>query len=204
MYRNRRITDAAQVIELIDFSQYGDADVFVPPNEDDTGVVGDRPSLSNLSAQFLLHLSRYLRGSGHPDHPIINGIVPREDRIKVQDDPGFRSRHFLLQVSGLEVLPFQPSVIEVSISPCLTFSRCSHNTQCSQLKFTRGLPRSHSHRQPVCLRSAHCSILPFTTLANVPGGPSTPLLSLLLLECRRSPHRGVGQVNRGSHHRQQS
>ena len=46
-----------QMYRIIDFSQYGDADIFVPPNEDDTGVVGDRPSLSNLSAQFLLHLS---------------------------------------------------------------------------------------------------------------------------------------------------
>src|SRR5215472_10245145 len=80
--------------------------------EEINDIPTDGSTLRYLGELFMIHLSRYLRGHGHPRHAVMDAIIP-EDRLKVQDDPGFRGRQLLTQATGCELLSISKEVIQV-------------------------------------------------------------------------------------------
>jgi hypothetical protein len=53
----------------------------------------------------LMHICRYLRGHGHPDHPRLDGVVTNDMREVVAEDTTYCLRSFLLLMSGSSMLP---------------------------------------------------------------------------------------------------
>ena len=58
---------------------------------------------------FEERLLRYLRGTGHPDHPDVIAVVGVEEYSRSLGDPVLRSRLFLHTVSGSDLVPLDPN-----------------------------------------------------------------------------------------------
>lgn len=63
----------------------------------------------NIRDATVMHICRYLRGRGHPDHPRLDGIVTDDMREAVVEDKTYRLRSFLLLMSGSPMLPASES-----------------------------------------------------------------------------------------------
>jgi hypothetical protein len=93
---NQRITSPAQVIDRLAFEV-----TLVPgPSGDDIDIVD-----INTENAFILKLTRYLRGKGHPNHPLIAEYIPEDDRMRFADSAIFRCEQLLLTVCGNRCLP---------------------------------------------------------------------------------------------------
>lgn len=83
-------------------------------------VQGGNPAFrerwATLLPQVSAAMSRYLKGTGHPDHPMINGLVDHETRVRDSRVPCFRARRFLKVVSGNEILPPNDAKFNVIIT----------------------------------------------------------------------------------------
>jgi hypothetical protein len=96
MLYNQRITSPSQVIERLAF----EVAQATGPDGTDVDVVD-----SDTENVFILHLTRYLRGRGHPNHPLVSEYVPEPERIRQADSTIFRCEQLLLSLSGNRCLP---------------------------------------------------------------------------------------------------
>ena len=117
---SRRVTNPAQVLALVTFRPLSASFKLYSGELEELPEVGlpdGGSELNALSQLFVQHLSRYLGGLGHPNHPTYHALVSPEKRDEVMQDKGFRARQFLYQMTGTAFL--QPSSsssnLEVSI-----------------------------------------------------------------------------------------
>lgn len=88
---NRRITDAKQVIRYLDFVVCGDT--------------AFRTLVAPLVLRFRNVLEGYLRGTGHPAHPLIEDLIDADQHAADDADPAYRARRFVKLLSGISLLP---------------------------------------------------------------------------------------------------
>ncbi|KAL0567727.1 hypothetical protein V5O48_014269 [Marasmius crinis-equi] len=67
-------------------------------------------SLAPYEDKWKAYFWRYLKGVGHVDHPMLHEIIPEDERLRLRNDQGLRSRCFLLAATASEVLPRRLSV----------------------------------------------------------------------------------------------
>ena len=94
------ITSPSQVIERLEF----EVALVSQPDGTEADVVD-----SDTENAFILRLTRYLRGKGHPNHPLISECVPESERNSQEGSTTFRAVQLLLSVSGNCCLPIDPT-----------------------------------------------------------------------------------------------
>ncbi|KAG1760587.1 hypothetical protein EDD22DRAFT_954822 [Suillus occidentalis] len=118
---NQRITSPAQVIDRLAFEV-----TLVPgPSGDDIDIVD-----IDTENAFILKLTHYLWGKGHPNHPLIAEYIPEDDRMHFADSAIFRCEQLLLMVCGNCCLP-SDAVDKITFH------------------FVKSLPKKYAHTRPV-------------------------------------------------------
>jgi hypothetical protein len=106
----RRIVSGRQVIPLLTYKIHGDLQF--------------QEQFTELLPTLKRFVNRYLRGSGHPQHPRIDALVDPSTNAHDSGDPSYRARRFVKLLSGLSLLP--PDGTKFSVCFLLTISLNLH------------------------------------------------------------------------------
>lgn len=100
---NSQLNSADPVIHLLDF-----------PTRANDPTLSSGTSYRDL---FLIKFARYLKGCGHPDHPLlIPGLISREEYESVKGDRVYRVQRFLSLVTGSELMRANdPSSLPITV-----------------------------------------------------------------------------------------
>ncbi|KIK71811.1 hypothetical protein PAXRUDRAFT_22802 [Paxillus rubicundulus Ve08.2h10] len=122
MYQ-QRITSPSQLIDRLEWE--------VAQCSETESINGNLSSVIDTDTEvaFIIRFTRYLRGVGHPTHPVITNYISVEDQQVAEGNTTFRCEQFMLQVSGSCLLPADPN-------------------QRIYVRFTKGLPQKYAHTRP--------------------------------------------------------
>ncbi|KAG1803245.1 uncharacterized protein BJ212DRAFT_1549700 [Suillus subaureus] len=123
------ITSPSQVIEWLEF----EVALVRWPDGTEVDVVD-----SATENAFILCLTHYLQGKGHPNHPLISDCVPESERNSQEGSPTFRAVQLLLSVSGNCCLPTDP-MQKIIVHP---------NSLLTHFCFVKNLPVRHTYVKP--------------------------------------------------------
>lgn len=105
IFRNRTVTSAEQVIDLLSAP---------PPRFSSTSADYDLDlDYTTMTDNFILHLKRYLRGSGVPKSSDGSSVFQETEHFK---DPLARPKSFLKAITDNQFLPIDPSQ-RIRVSP---------------------------------------------------------------------------------------
>jgi hypothetical protein len=112
---SRRVTDGTRVLQMVEFKPIPDDFRLYDASEErpEDGLPNTSAELGILAELFMRHLTRYLTGTGYPDHATYKTLIPAERRKAAADDRGFRGRHFLHQMTGMASFDAIPSKLTV-------------------------------------------------------------------------------------------
>lgn len=109
----RRVKDAKQVLDLIKIDKLREGDTLSGDENSEDNIFYGSIQVNALGECFIQHFRRYLHGTGHPDHPIYNGLISLANRDAAKNEPAFRARQFLSCMSSLPFLPLKEETLEV-------------------------------------------------------------------------------------------
>lgn len=103
---NRHVEDMADVHRVLQFMEYPHGETCRDPT---IWTRAHRMLKERLVSAFEYQMTRYLTGSGHPDHASIRGQIVDDDQFAVdQGDGTLRARLLLSAVTGVDLLPTDP------------------------------------------------------------------------------------------------
>ncbi|KAL0564300.1 hypothetical protein V5O48_017749 [Marasmius crinis-equi] len=73
----------------------------------------EEDSLLPYEAKWKAYFWRYIRGTGHVDHPQLNDLIAADERERLRGDRSLRARFFLQATTASEVIP-EPEAIKVN------------------------------------------------------------------------------------------